>query len=132
MLSIIFLAEGVGCSVALSTVAWLRYLSGVRLSQRLEMARFVLPIVTAVGLVLQILLAIDEQRRGEFHPESSPRVAGVDLFLGVVLAGMVGWVVVEVRRYRARPHGVPRGNRFEDEDEDGDMAHAREGQHKAR
>ncbi len=103
MLAIIALAEGVGCSVALSTVAWLQYLSGVRLSERFEMARFVLPIGTAIWLVFFILFVMNEQQRGEFHPESSPTVAGLVLFLGIVLAGMVGWVVVEVRRYRARP-----------------------------
>jgi hypothetical protein len=107
MFAILGLAEGVGCVFALSAVAWLRHLSGVHLSQRLEMARFVLPIVTAIWLVAFILILMYEQQRGEFHPESSPTVAGLALFLGIVLAGMIWLVVVEVRQYRARSHDAP-------------------------
>lgn len=73
--------------------------------------RYFVPVVTFILVVLAIFLGVDEQRRGEFHPDSSPPVIGMALGLGVVLAALVVWLVVEVRRIGAQPSGACRVNR---------------------
>lgn len=73
--------------------------------------RYVLPVLLSIMVVLAVFLGVDEQRRGEFHPDSSPQTVGLALFLGVVLAGVVVWLVVEVRRFGARTYGSSRVNR---------------------
>lgn len=117
MLAILALAELFGCSALESVIAWLRYLSHRRVRQptteleyrtgsALFFPRFALPLLTAVGLACAIYLAIDEQQRGQFHPESTPGVAGLVLFQSAMLAVQVVRVIAGVRRYRARPREV--------------------------
>ena len=108
LLALLLFVECLGCAIVFVTISWLRYLSGMGGRETSVIARFVMPLLTAMVLVGIVYLVIDELRRGTFHPETSQRMLGLVLFLGVVLAGMVGWLVVEVRYYRARPRDANR------------------------
>src|SRR5690349_4744047 len=100
LLSWLLFVEGLGCAIVFFTISWLRYLSGMRGRETSVIARYVMPLLTAMGLVGFIYMVIDELRSGTFHPETPQRLLGLGLVLGVILAGMVGWLVVEVRYYR--------------------------------
>lgn len=111
MAAIVGMAEFISCYLVTSAMAWLRHLRGAPRMLHDFAIRYVGPALMSIMVVLAIYLGVDEQRRGEFHPDSSPPVVGMALGLGVVLAALVVWLVVEVRRFGARPYGASRVNR---------------------
>ncbi|MGZ3682032.1 MAG: hypothetical protein ACXVDI_26030 [Ktedonobacterales bacterium] len=109
LLPLLLAIEGFGCAIVVNIITWLRYLSGVRGQRETSIiGRFVMPLLTVIGFVGLISMVIDELRSGTFHPDSSPTTVGLVLFLGVVFAAEIWWLVVEVRYYRARPHDTQR------------------------
>ena len=106
MLAIFSLAALVAGSFLESAIAWLRYLSSIRTRRRRMdtiFPRFILPTITALLPILITLIVASEPP----HPfDSSPQMVGVALFFGVVLVAQVARVIVEARRYRARPREV--------------------------
>jgi hypothetical protein len=71
-------------------------------------ARYVIPLLSAIALGgVGYYMVIDELPSATYHPETS-QLLGLGLVLGVILAGMVGWLVIEVRYYRARQHDANR------------------------
>lgn len=107
MLAILSIAEFIGCSFVMSAIAWLRYLYGAPMSRdwHATMVRYLLPFLSVITVALQISLSIHEQQMGIYHADS-PVLVNFALGCGVVLAALVAWLVVEVRRYRARSHRI--------------------------
>ncbi len=110
MAAIVGMAEFISCVLVTSAIAWLRHLRGApRMAHDFEI-RYVAPVSMSIIVVLAIFLGVHEQRRGEFHPDSSPPAVGMALGLGVVLVALVVWLMVEVGRYRTHRRGVSRSN----------------------
>ena len=99
MPAIVGVAEFIGCCLIISAIAWLRRLRGAPRVAHDFGVRYVVPVLVAISVVLLISLGVDAQRSGAFHPDSSPQVAGMALGLSVVLAILVVWLAVEVRRF---------------------------------
>ncbi len=116
---ILKLAEFAGCGLVGSAIAWLRYLYGAPMSrdERSARLRYVIPFGTALLTASFIYMGIDDPvvRQPDTYPPDVVLFRG----MGVVLAALIIWLVVEVRRYRAHLQGVPQGSRpYDDEDED--------------
>ena len=111
MPAIVGMAEFISCCLVTSAIAWLRHLRGAPRMLHGFAIRYVFPALMPIIVVLTIFLGVDEQRMGEFHPDSSTPVVCMALGLGVVLAALIVWLVVEVRWIGARPYGASRVNR---------------------
>ena len=111
MPAIVGMVEFTSCGLVVSAIAWLRHFRGAPRMNYDFGVRYVVPVLTVIMVVLLISLSAHEQQRGEFHPDSSPQTVGMALGLGIVLAALVVWLVVEARRFGARPYGASRRNR---------------------
>lgn len=112
-----------GCGLVGSAIAWLRYLYGAPMSrdERSAGLRYIIPFGTALLTAAFIYMGIDDPTVRQ--PDTYPPDVELFLGMGVVLAALVVWLAVEVRRYRAHLHGVPQGGRLDDGDDvDGDEA----------
>ena len=102
MLLLLGTFEFAGCFAMGGVIAWLRYLSGQRIFADDKMLRYYLPIVATFCVAVALVMAVQWARTGQ-QPKSSVTLNWV-LGCGVVLVALAVWLVVEVRRYRARPH----------------------------
>jgi type VI protein secretion system component VasK len=106
MYAIAALAELCSACLLLSAIAWLRHLYGAPPLMHDFTVRYIMSVLIFMAAVSSIWYAVDAQRSGEFHPESDPTAAVLALGCGVVLVGVLVWLVVEVRRFRARHGGM--------------------------
>lgn len=111
MPAIVGMAEFIACGLVTTAIAWLRHLRGAPRTYYDFGIRYVVPVLLLILIVLLISMGVDEHRRGVFHPDSSPQAVGLAISLGVVLAALAAWLVVEVRRFGARPYGASRATR---------------------
>ncbi len=111
MPAIVVLAEFVTCGLLISAIAWVRHFRGAPRMLHAFGVRYIVPVLIPILVALLISLSLDEQRKGEFHPESSSPVVGMAIALGVGVVALVVWLVVEVRRFGGRPYGASRDKR---------------------
>ncbi|HET8852746.1 MAG TPA: hypothetical protein VFN02_09485 [Ktedonobacteraceae bacterium] len=100
MLLLVATVEFAGCFAIGSVIAWLQHLSGQGICADDKLLRYAMPIVAAFCIVVALSMAVQWTRSGQ-QPTSSITVNWV-LGCGVVVAVLVVWLVVEVRRFRAR------------------------------
>lgn len=99
MLLLVATVEFAGCFAMGSVIAWLRHFSGQAIFADEKLLRYFMPIVAAFCVVVALSMAVQWARSGQ-QPKSAITVNLV-LGCGVVLAVLVVWMVVEVRRFRA-------------------------------
>ena|SRR5690242_8299825 len=100
------LAEFTICGLVINAIGCLRHFREVPPSARDRGVRFryVVPVLTlACALVFGTMIML-EQQEVAYPEDSNPAFVGMALGLGVALVALVVWLLIEVRRYRARPH----------------------------
>lgn len=109
MLAILVLVEFVGCCLVTSAIWWLRYLYGARLSRdwHATAARYVIPLLTPILVVLFVIRPPAPAQQ----PHSHPQDVGLAVVLGIALAALFVWLVVEVGRYSTRDRGLSHSSR---------------------
>ena len=103
MLAIIVLVEFVASGFVASAIAWLRYLYGAPWSRdwHATMVRYLVPVLMPILVVLFIVMSVTHSAAVQ-QPDTHPPDVGFALGLGIALAALLVWLVVEVGRYRAR------------------------------
>ena len=107
MLATLLVVEFAVCGLAVSTIAWLRYLRGAPMSRDWHVtgARYLVPFLVVLLIVSFILMSI--QRPTGINANMQPSDI---LGPSVVSAALLLWLVVEVLRFRTRPRDIRHGN----------------------
>jgi hypothetical protein len=98
--------EAMACCLVSSAIAWLRYLYGAPMSRdwHATAVRYLIPVLMPILVGLLIYMGVTH-RAESYVPAVS--AAG----LGIAVAVLVVWLVVEVGRYSARHRSVSHDNR---------------------